>query len=105
MNVPFLDLKIQYRQIEDEVLPMLTEAMENGMFIGGPQVEAFESEFAVFCDARYCVGLNSGTDALRFALMAVGVGPGHEVITVPNTFIATTTRYWMGLFCFYKYSI
>ena len=90
MNVPFLDLKIQYRQIEDEVLPMLTEAMENGMFIGGPQVEAFESEFAAFCEARYCVGLNSGTDALRFALMAAGVGPGHEVITVPNTFIATT---------------
>jgi len=90
MNVPFLDLKVQYKQIEHEVLPMVTEAMTNGAFIGGPQVLGFEKEFAEFCDSKYCAGLNSGTDALRFALMAVGVGPGDEVITVPNTFIATT---------------
>ncbi|MEE4265733.1 MAG: DegT/DnrJ/EryC1/StrS family aminotransferase [Desulfobacteraceae bacterium] len=90
MNVPFLDLKVQYRQIENEVLPMVTEAMQNGAFIGGPQVAGFEEEFAAFCDSRYCVGVGSGTDALRFALMAAGVGAGHEVITVPNTFIATT---------------
>ncbi len=90
MNVPFLDLKVQYRQIEHEVLPMVTEAMQNGAFIGGPQVAGFEEEFAAFCDSRYCVGVGSGTDALRFALMAAGVGHGSEVITVPNTFIATT---------------
>jgi dTDP-4-amino-4,6-dideoxygalactose transaminase len=90
MNVPFLDLKVQYKQIEHEVLPMVTEAMTNGAFIGGPQVLGFEEEFAEFCESKYCAGLNSGTDALRFALMAVGVGPGDEVITVPNTFIATT---------------
>ena len=90
MNVPFLDLKTQYKQIEHEVLPMVTEAMTNGAFIGGPQVLGFEKEFAEFCESKYCAGLNSGTDALRFALMAVGVGPGDEVITVPNTFIATT---------------
>jgi len=90
MNVPFLDLKVQYKQIEHEVVPMVTEAMTNGAFIGGPQVLGFEKEFAEFCDSKYCDGLNSGTDALRFALMAVGVGPGDEVITVPNTFIATT---------------
>ena len=90
MNVPFLDLKAQYKQIEHEVLPMVTEAMTNGAFIGGPQVLGFEKEFAEFCESKYCAGLNSGTDALRFALMAVGVGPGDEVITVPNTFIATT---------------
>jgi dTDP-4-amino-4,6-dideoxygalactose transaminase len=90
MNVPFLDLKVQYRQIESEVLPVVTEAMQNGAFIGGPQVSGFEEEFAAFCDSRYCVGVGSGTDALRFALMAAGVGGGHEVITVPNTFIATT---------------
>ena len=90
MNVPFLDLKVQYRQIENEVLPMVTEAMQNGAFIGGPQVAGFEEEFAAFCDSRYCVGVGSGTDALRFALMAAGVGQGSEVITVPNTFIATT---------------
>jgi dTDP-4-amino-4,6-dideoxygalactose transaminase len=90
MKVPFLDLKAQYKQIEHEVVPLVTEAMENGMFIGGPNVEGFEKEFAEFCNSKYCIGVNSGTDALRFALMAAGVGPGDEVITVPNTFIATT---------------
>jgi dTDP-4-amino-4,6-dideoxygalactose transaminase len=90
MKVPFLDLKAQYKQIEHEVVPLVTEAMENGMFIGGPNVEGFEKEFAEFCNSKYCIGVNSGTDALRFALMAAGVGPGDEFITVPNTFIATT---------------
>jgi dTDP-4-amino-4,6-dideoxygalactose transaminase len=90
MKVPFLDLKAQYKQIEHEVVPLVTEAMENGMFIGGPNVDGFEKEFAEFCNTKYCIGVNSGTDALRFALMASGVGPGHEVITVSNTFIATT---------------
>jgi dTDP-4-amino-4,6-dideoxygalactose transaminase len=90
MQVPFLDLKAQYKQIEAEVLPMIKEAMENGAFIGGPNVTGFEKEFAEFCRTKFCVGVNSGTDALRFALMAAGVGPGDEVITVPNTFIATT---------------
>jgi dTDP-4-amino-4,6-dideoxygalactose transaminase len=90
MNIPFLDLKTQFREIEHEVLPMVKEAMENAAFIGGPQVSGFETEFAAFCDSKYCVGVNSGTDALRFALIAAGVGPGDEVITVPHTFIATT---------------
>lgn len=90
MNIPFLDLKAQFKQIEHDVIPAVTEAMTNGAFIGGPQVTNFEEEFAAFCDSRYCVGVGSGTDALRFALMAAGVGQGDEVITVPNTFIATT---------------
>ncbi|MEJ2725048.1 MAG: DegT/DnrJ/EryC1/StrS family aminotransferase [Deltaproteobacteria bacterium] len=90
MNVPFLDLKTQFREIEHEVLPMVKEAMENAAFIGGPQVLGFEREFAAFCDSKHCVGVNSGTDALRFALLAAGVGPGDEVITVSHTFIATT---------------
>lgn len=90
MNIPFLDLKAQFKQIEQDVVPAVTEAMANGAFIGGPQVTGFEEEFAAFCDSRYCVGVGSGTDALRFALMAAGVGQGDEVITVPNTFIATT---------------
>jgi len=90
MNIPFLDLKTQFREIEHEVLPMVKEAMENAAFIGGPQVSGFETEFAAFCDSKYGVGVNSGTDALRFALMAAGVGSGDEVITVPHTFIATT---------------
>jgi dTDP-4-amino-4,6-dideoxygalactose transaminase len=90
MNIPFLDLKIQYRQIEAELKPILEEIMASGAFIGGAPVAAFEEEFAAFCGVKHCVGLNSGTDALRFALMAVGVKPGDEVITVPHTFIATT---------------
>ncbi len=90
MKIPFLDLKVQYKQIQDEVLPMITKSMANGAFVGGPQVAGFEEEFARFCETSYCIGVSSGTDALRFALMAVGVGPGDEVITVPNTFIATT---------------
>jgi dTDP-4-amino-4,6-dideoxygalactose transaminase len=90
MNIPFLDLKTQFREIEHEVLPMVKEAMENAAFIGGPQVSGFETEFAAFCGAKLCVGVNSGTDALRFSLMAAGIGRGDEVITVPHTFIATT---------------
>jgi dTDP-4-amino-4,6-dideoxygalactose transaminase len=90
VQVPFLDLKAQFRQIEDEVLPMITEAMNNSAFIGGPQVTGFETEFAEYCDSKYCIGVGSGTDALRFALMALGVDEKDEVITVSNTFIATT---------------
>ncbi|MGB2928748.1 MAG: DegT/DnrJ/EryC1/StrS family aminotransferase [Desulfobacterales bacterium] len=90
MNVPFLNLKIQYKQIKHEVMPMITEAMANGSFVGGEQVSCFEAEFAEYCNSGYCVGVNSGTDALRFALLTMGVGRGDEVITVPNTFIATT---------------
>jgi len=90
MQVPFVDLKIQYKQIEHEIIPMMKEAMENAAFIGGPQVAGFEAEFAAFCGTTYCVGVGSGTDALRFALIAAGVGPGDAVVTVPHTFIATT---------------
>lgn len=90
MQVPFLDLKAQYQQIEHEVVPLVTEAMAKGAFIGGDHVTGFEREFAEFCGSEFCVGVGSGTDALRFALMASGIGSGDEVITVPNTFIATT---------------
>ena len=90
MPIPFLDLKVQYAQIKAELAPILEGIMANGAFIGGPEVAAFETEFAAFCGAGHCVGLNSGTDALRFALMAAGIGPGDEVVTVPHTFIATT---------------
>jgi len=90
MKIPFLDLSVQFKQIASEVQPVINEAMENGMFIGGPQVEKFENEFARFCGTGHCIGVGSGTDALRFALMASGVGAKDEVITVSNTFIATT---------------
>jgi len=88
--IPFLDLPTQHRALEDELVAVFREALENAAFIGGASVEGFEAAFADFCRADYCVGVNSGTDALRFALLAAGIGPGHKVITVPNTFIATT---------------
>ncbi len=90
MDVPFLDLKPQYRRIEAALRPRLEAIMEQAAFINGPEVEAFEEEFAAFCETNYCVGVSSGTDALRFALLACGIGAGDEVITVPHTFIATT---------------
>ena len=90
LKAPFLDLKAQSKQIEPEVVSMVRETMASGTFVGGTQVSGFENEFADFCESRFCIGVGSGTDALRFALMAAGVGPGDEVVTVPNTFIATT---------------
>jgi dTDP-4-amino-4,6-dideoxygalactose transaminase len=90
MKVPFLDLPLQHHALEDELLSVFRDAIRTAGFIGGPQVQAFEEEFARFCQTRFCVAVNSGTDALRFALIAAGIGPGDEVITVPNTFIATT---------------
>ena len=89
-KVPFLDLVTPHRELEQELLEVVKKAFSNAGFIGGPMVEEFEKEFAAFCAAKYCVGVNSGTDALRFALMAVGTGPGEIIITVPHTFIATT---------------
>ncbi len=89
MQVPYFDLKAQYRSIRDEVLAALDRVAENASFILGEEVAAFEREFAVYCEAKHCVGLNSGTSALHLALLAAGVGQGDEVITTPNTFIAT----------------
>jgi dTDP-4-amino-4,6-dideoxygalactose transaminase len=89
-KIPFLDLITPHRELEQELVEVFRKALQSAGFIGGPMVENFEQEFAAFCDTKYCVGLGSGTDALRFALMALGVGQGDMVITVPNTFIATT---------------
>lgn len=88
--VPFVDLVSMHRALESELTEVFRTALRTAAFVGGPEVEGFEREFAEFCGARYCVAVNSGTDALRFALMAVGIGPGDIVLTVPNTFIATT---------------
>ncbi|MDF0643845.1 MAG: DegT/DnrJ/EryC1/StrS family aminotransferase [Nitrospira sp.] len=76
--------------MRDELVEVLTAALKTAGFIGGPMVQGFEQDFAQFCESRFCVGVSSGTDALRFALMAAGVRSGDTVITVPNTFIATT---------------
>lgn len=89
MNVPFLDLKIQYHFLKEEIHAELAKVMENTAFAGGSFVTAFENEFAGFCGSRYAVGVGNGTDALWLSLLAIGTGPGDEVITVPNTFIAT----------------
>ena len=89
MKIPFVDLKSQHQELEEELVEVFREALRNAAFVGGPEVHAFETEFAEFCETKYCVGVNSGTDALRFALIAAGIGPGDEVITVPFTFIAT----------------
>lgn len=89
-NLPFLDLITVHHQLQDELVDVLRTALKSASFIGGPMVQGFEEEFARFCEARFCVGLGSGTDALRFALIAAGVKSGDIVITVPNTFIATT---------------
>jgi len=77
-------------ELEEELVSVFRRALKSAGFVGGPMVEQFEKEFAQFCEVEYCVGVGNGTDALRFALIAAGVQPGDTVVTVPNTFIATT---------------
>ena len=89
-KIPFLDLVTPHQELQEELLAVVKKAFSNAGFIGGPMVEEFEREFAAFCGTKYCVGVNSGTDALRFAFMAAGVQPGDIIVTVPHTFIATT---------------
>jgi len=89
MKVPFLDLKAQYESIKDEINGAIQKVLDSCAFAGGPFVEEFEENFAKFCQVKHCVGVGSGTEALWLALLGLGVGPGDEVITVPNTFIAT----------------
>ncbi|HRR57715.1 MAG TPA: DegT/DnrJ/EryC1/StrS family aminotransferase, partial [Acidobacteriota bacterium] len=89
MPIPFLDLVSLHRSLEDDLLDVVRRALRSAQFIGGPEVEAFEQEFAAYCGVPYCAGVGSGTDAVRFALTACGVGQGDAVVTVPHTFIAT----------------
>ncbi len=87
--IPWFDLTRQYQMVRQEVLQVLDELLAQGSLILGPYVERFEAEFAAFTGSRHCVGLNSGTSGLHLALLACGVGPGDEVITVPATWIST----------------
>lgn len=87
--IPFLDLITPHRLLEEELVAVFRDALRSAAFIGGTQVDSFEQEFAAFCGTRYCVGVANGTDAVRFALMAAGVGKGDVVVTVAHTFIAT----------------
>src|ERR1035441_8015407 len=89
-KIPFLDLVTLHADLKDELLPVFSRALDTAGFIGGPMVEEFERSFAAYCGTQHCIGVGSGTDALRFALIAAGIGPGSIVLTVPNTFIATT---------------
>ena len=89
MRVPFLDLKVQYESIRNEIDLALQQVLENTAFASGPYVKKFEQEFATFCNCQYGIGVGSGTSALWLTLLGLGIGGGDEVITVPNTFIAT----------------
>jgi dTDP-4-amino-4,6-dideoxygalactose transaminase len=89
MKVPFLDLKAHHASMMDEFDGAIREVIESSAFAGGPFVERFEQEFAAYCGSKYAIGVGNGTDALWLTLLALGIGEGDEVITVPNTFIAT----------------
>ena len=89
VKVPYLDLKAQYRSIKPEIDAAIGRVLESCQFVLGAEVEAFEREFAAYCETSECIALNSGTSALHLALLAAGVGPGDEVITVPFTFVAS----------------
>jgi len=88
--IPFLDLKAQYREIKAEIDATVVRAVGSAQFVLGPEVAAFEERFAAYCNVKHCVAVNSGTSALHLALLAAGIGPGDEVITVSMTFVATT---------------
>src|ERR1051326_4531065 len=90
MRVPFLDLNAHHIGLLNEFTDAIREVIEGSAFAGGPFVEKFEREFAAYCGSKYAIGVGNGTDALWLALLALGIGEGDEVITVPNTFIATT---------------
>jgi dTDP-4-amino-4,6-dideoxygalactose transaminase len=87
--IPFVDLQAQYRAIGPEVMDAARQVLESGDYVLGPEVASFEEEFAVYCQSRHAICVNTGTSALHLALLALGVGRGDEVVTVPFTFIAT----------------
>lgn len=90
LTVPFVDLKAQYHSIKPEIVAAIASVISETSFIGGPHLKAFEEAFARYCGVSHCVGVANGTDALFIALRTLGIGPGDEVITVANTFVATS---------------
>jgi len=96
MNIPFVDLKAQYLSIKDEIDASIQEVLSNTAFVGGPYVKAFEEAFANYCQVKHCIGVGNGTDALFIALKVLGIGPGDEVITAANSFIATSEAITMA---------
>ena len=89
MNVPFLDLGAQYRELRTEIDGAIARVLQSGWYVLGPEVETFELEWAGFCNAQYAVGVANGLDALTLALRALNIGAGDEVIVPSNTYIAT----------------
>lgn len=89
--IPFTNLQRQYRALQPEIDAAIQRVLESGQFVLGEDVAEFEREFAAYCGVRHAVAVNSGTSALHLALLAAGVGPGDEVITVPFTFVATVS--------------
>jgi len=95
--IPFVDLKSQYLSIKDEIDSAVLKVLESTQFVLGSEVKALEAEFASYCNANYGIAVNTGTSALHLALLAAGIGPGDEVITVPFTFVATAAAiYYTG---------
>ena len=89
-NIPFLDLNTPHLELEADLVSVFKSALRTSAFVGGSAVDSFERDYADYCATKYCVGVGSGTEALLFALIAAGVKQDDVVITVPNTFIATT---------------
>ena len=96
MHVPFVDLGIQYEKLRHELLENIESVCTGSRFILGKDVEDFEDEFASYIGSRFAIGVASGTDALHLSLRSLGIGPGDEVITVANTFVATVTAIWQS---------
>jgi len=91
MNVPYVNLAAQHAPIKEELLGAISDVMDHGMFVLSDEVSQFETQFAQLCGTKYAVGVNSGTDALILSLKALGIGPGDEVISVANSFLASTS--------------
>ena len=89
MKIPFLDLKAGYLELQPEIDAAIKRVLDSGWYVLGEEVEAFEREYATYCEAKHCVGVANGLDALHLALLALGVGQGDEVIVPSNTYIAT----------------
>src|SRR6266436_9026355 len=89
INVPFLNLRPQYIELKDQFDAAYRRVAESGQFILGPEVESFESEFATYCEAKHCIGVGNGLDALHLIVRALDIGPGDEVLVPANTYIAT----------------
>ena len=91
IRVPYVNLALQHRAIKGELLRAIEQVLDHGQFILGPEVSAFEEQFAAYCSTRYAVGVDNGTSALYLVMRALGIGPGDEVITAPNSFLASAS--------------